>query len=105
MAYVRIAWDRALETGIAAIDNQHKQWIAATNALFEAHQRGKGVKEIARTMAFLVEYTLKHFNDEEESQEKYGYPHYLAHKQIHDIFKGEAQHLAAVLHRDGPTTR
>ena len=103
MDYVRIAWDRALETGIATIDNQHKQLIAAVNALFEAHQRGKGVKEVERTMAFLVEYTFKHFNDEEELQEKYGYPHFHAHKQIHDRFKDEAQHLAAVLHRDGPT--
>ena len=102
MDYVRFAWDRAFETRIATIDNQHKQWIAAVNALFETHQRGKGVKEIERTMAFLVEYTHKHFNDEEEIQEKYGYPHRFEHKQIHDRFKGEAQHLASVLHRDGP---
>ena len=103
MDYVRITWERALETGIAAIDNQHKQLIAAVNALFEAHQRGKGVKEVERTMTFLVEYTFQHFNDEEEIQEKYGYPHHFAHKQIHDKFKGEAQHLASVLHREGPT--
>jgi len=103
MDYVRFAWDRTLETGIPIIDNQHKRWIAAVNALFETHQRGKGIKEIERTMAFLVEYTLKHFDDEEEIQEKYGYPNHLEHKHIHNKFKGEAQHLAAVLHRDGPT--
>jgi len=103
MDYVRFAWDRTLETGIAPIDNQHKQWIAAVNALFGAHQRGKGVKEVERTMVFFVEYTLKHFNDEEKIQEKYGYTQHLEHKQTHDIFKGEAQQLAAVLHREGPT--
>ena len=103
MDYVRFAWDRALETGLSAVDNQHKQWIAAVNALFETHQRGKGVKEVERTMTFLVEYTRTHFDDEEEIQEEYGYQHRLEHKQIHNRFKDEAQHLAAVLHRDGPT--
>jgi len=103
MAYTRVSWDRALETGYTIVDNQHKQWIAAVNALFEAHQRSKGRKEVERTMAFLVEYTLKHFNDEEELQEKYGDPHSLAHKQNHAEFKNVAQDLAAVLHRDGPT--
>ena len=103
MTYTHIAWDRALETGTATIDNQHKQLISMVNALFEAHQRGKGSKEVERTMSFLVEYTIRHFNDEEELQEKYAYPHYLAHKQNHDRFNSITKHLAGVLHRDGPT--
>ena len=103
MANTRIAWDRALETGYSIVDNQHKQWLAAVNALSDAHQRGKGRKEVERTMTFLEEYTLKHFNDEEELQEKYGYPHYLAHQQNHAEFKDVAQYLSAALHRDGPT--
>ena len=103
MPYTRITWDRALETGCATVDNQHKQWIAAVNALFEAHQRSKGRKEVERTMAFLVAYTLKHFDDEEELQEKYGYPYCLAHKQNHAAFKAVAQDLSAALQRDGPT--
>ncbi|MDR0466620.1 MAG: hemerythrin family protein [Deltaproteobacteria bacterium] len=103
MAFTHIIWDRALETGHTIVDNQHKQWVAAVNALFEAHQRGKGVKEVERTMAFLVSYAHKHLDDEEELQEKYAYPGYPEHKKAHAAFRELAQHLAAVLHRDGPT--
>ena len=103
MAYVRIAWDRALETGYAVVDNQHKQWIASVNAFFEAYQRGKGSKEVERTLAFLVSYALKHLDDEEELQKKYSYPGHLEHKQVHAVFKELAHNLVATMRCNGPT--
>ena len=103
MAYTYTKWDPALATGHDIIDNQHKQLITAVNELFEAHRSGKGRKEVERTMDFLVAYTIKHFSDEEKLQIKSEYPHHLAHKQLHDGFKGEAEELAAALRRNGPT--
>jgi hemerythrin len=103
MTYTYTKWDPDLATGHNIIDTQHQQLIAAVNALFDAHREGKGPKAVEQTMDFLVAYTIKHFGDEEKIQEKAEYPHYRAHKLLHDGFKGEAQDLAAALRRDGPT--
>jgi len=103
MAYQYATWTPDLITGHNIIDNQHQQLIIAVNNLFEAHRNGKGPKEVDRTMDFLVAYTIKHFNDEQALQEKYGYPEYPAHRQIHEEFKKTARELADALHRNGPT--
>ena len=100
MAYV---WNPDLETGSVVIDNQHKQLIAAVNALFDAQQSGKGRQEVEKTMEFLVGYTVKHFADEEKLQEKHNYPEYLIHKQTHIDFKRVALELAKELSQNGPT--
>ena len=100
MAFV---WSPDLETGNAVIDNQHKQLIAALNALYDAYLNGKEHQEVARTMDFLVGYTIKHFADEEALQAKHKYPDYFAHKQAHGHFRDVAQELAKQLAQDGPT--
>ena len=96
-------WNPALETGNAAIDNQHKQLIGALNALFDAYRNGKERQEVERTMDFLTGYAIKHFADEEALQLKYCYPDYLVHRQLHSEFKGVVQELAQALSRNGPT--
>jgi len=101
MAYTE--WNPEWATGHELIDSQHKQLIAAVNSLFDAQRDGKGRMEVERTMTFLVDYTTKHFNDEQKLQEKYEYPLYPEHKQIHDNFKNTANELSNTLHRDGPT--
>ena len=103
MAYTYTKWDPDLATGHDIIDNQHQQLIAAVNSLFDAQRGGKGRKEVERTMDFLVEYTMKHFDDEEKLQERYDYPKYSEHKQIHAAFKDVALDLLRTLHRDGPS--
>ena len=97
------AWNPDLATGHAAIDNQHKQLIAAVNALFEAYKSGKERQEVERTMDFLVGYTMRHFADEEKLQQEFAYPDYLRHRSIHEEFKDEVKELIAMLHRDGLT--
>ena len=96
-------WTPDLETGHAVIDEQHQKLIAAVNALFDAQRNGKGREEVEQTMDFLVDYTVKHFDGEEKLQEKHGYPHFFAHKQLHVDFKGVAHGLADDLRRDGPS--
>ena len=100
MAY---AWTPDLATGNAVIDDQHKLLFSMVNALFDAYQGGKERQEVARTMEFLVEYTIKHFADEEELQEKYGYPDYPAHKHLHAEFKELVRRLATKMSQHGPT--
>ena len=97
------AWTPDLATGDTVIDNQHKLIFSAVNDLFEAYQSGKERQEVEKTMGFLREYAVSHFAEEEKLQEKYNYPDYLAHKQLHTEFKELIQRLAAKMSKDGPT--
>ena len=61
-------WDSILETGYKTVDNQHKQLVAALNALIDAGRSGKGDEAVMETMDFLIGYTIKHFSDEEKQR-------------------------------------
>jgi hemerythrin len=80
-------WDKSLETGNDLIDNQHKQLVTALNSLLKICREGKGKEELSTSLDFLNDYTIKHFFDEEQLQQKYGYPDYPNHKKLHDNFK------------------
>ena len=96
-------WDSLLETGNKQIDSQHKQLFVIFNDLVEACQAGTGKAELARTIKFLLAYTVKHFKDEEALQLQYGYEDYLRHRQIHKEFTSVAVDLANRLQEEGPT--
>ena len=100
MAY---QWDSSLETGHEKIDNQHKQLVAALNAIIDASAQGKGKDEILKTLDFLTGYTIMHFSTEEKFQVQYKYPDYLAHKRYHDEFKVTVAQLTERLVKEGPT--
>ncbi|MDR1287283.1 MAG: hemerythrin family protein [Treponema sp.] len=100
MAY---QWDSSLETGYDKVDNQHKQLVAALNAIIEASRNGKGSDEIFKTLDFLTGYTIMHFADEEKLQIKYDYPDYLIHKRYHDEFKVTVGELTRRLVKEGPS--
>ena len=95
------AWSQELATGNTIIDDQHKQLFVAASDLFTACQIGKERQEVERTMEFLLQYTIKHFADEEALQKKYDYPEYPAHKQSHIYFTGLVQDMFARLPQDG----
>ena len=98
MAYT---FDKSLETGNIAIDNQHKELIDAINNLLNACSQGKGRDEIKNTIKFLTDYTVKHFNDEEKLQKQYNYPDYAAHKKLHDDFKEEVSKIVDEFEENG----
>jgi hemerythrin len=100
MAY---QWDSSLETGYEKVDNQHKQLVAALNALIEASAAGKSQEEIFTTLDFLTAYTIKHFADEEKLQRDYDYPDYMVHKRYHDEFKVTVGEMAGRIRKEGPT--
>ncbi|MDR1159250.1 MAG: bacteriohemerythrin, partial [Syntrophomonadaceae bacterium] len=96
-------WTDDLATGNALIDAQHKQLITAVNNLMEACSSGKGRAALDGTLSFLIEYTGKHFADEEKLQQQYKYPDYPNHKKLHDAVKAVVADLAQKLRADGPT--
>lgn len=83
MAYME--WSRELEFGLPVIDTQHKRIVEMINELAHAMQTGND-KETQHVMEGLLNYTVTHFEFEEDLQEKAGYPFLKAHRRIHEIF-------------------
>lgn len=100
MAY---QFTKDLETGNRVIDMEHRQLIDAVNSLLEACAKGQGRTQLLNTARFLLDYTQKHFADEEAIQTKNHYPDYTRHKKIHDDFKKTAADLVKKIEDEGPT--
>lgn len=100
MAFV---WTDDLLTGNSTIDSQHKQLIKAIGDLMEACSGGKAGEQLDSTMKFLIDYTAKHFGDEERLQQQHSYPDYPNHKKLHAYFTATVGDLAKQLKADGPS--
>lgn len=86
-----VRWSDHYATGIAAIDDQHKTLFKAVNDLHEAFRTGAAKEQVARAVAFLVNYTVEHFRDEEAFMERYGYPGLDPHRAEHMLLLDEVK--------------
>jgi hemerythrin-like metal-binding protein len=94
-------WDDSFVSGVRLIDVRHKRLFEAVNRLIDACEQGKGKEELTKSLAFLADYTVKHFSEEEALQQKYGYTEYPAHRAIHEAFKKSVGEFAAELELQG----
>jgi hemerythrin len=101
MAY---EWDKDLETGYEVIDRQHKQLVETVNRLQAAKAAGKGADEIGEIIDFLLEYTDRHFREEEALQQAYQYPDYYVHLGYHEDFRRQVAKLVERVNAEGPTS-
>ena len=91
----RYEFTKALETGNALIDKEHKELIEAVNKLMDACSTGKGLDQVKQTAKFLNDYVDRHFAHEEQLQQKNSYPNYTAHKAFHDKYKATLKELTS----------
>ncbi|MBV7275467.1 hemerythrin family protein [Clostridiaceae bacterium UIB06] len=96
-----LKWDDQLATGVSDIDNQHKELFNRMNNLLITMREGNGKNEAIKTLNFLEEYVIKHFNEEEELQRKNNYPKYTVQHSEHEQFKNELQELRNVFETTG----
>ena len=82
-----IVWSETLSIGKMEIDAEHKQLIRIANSLLRAMQEGKNKNDIAKILHELREYTVFHFNNEEEYMRSIGYPDLNKHIDEHNILK------------------
>jgi hemerythrin len=57
---------------------------------------------VAQTIAFLGEYVVIHFRDEEKLMQKHNFPGYVNHKGLHDGFIKGFHELNDQLEKEGP---
>lgn len=87
-------WTPELELGLAAIDDQHRQLVAMTNALHDELSRAApGRDAVGRILEGLVDYTHNHFIVEEVLFQRHGYPETPAHQAEHNGFTAKATDL------------
>lgn len=83
-------WKKEFELGISSIDDQHKMLLEIGNRindlLINHEEDDDNYDEIFTVIEELKDYTVYHFNTEEELFIKYKYPEYDEHKKEHDDF-------------------
>ncbi len=81
-----IDWNPTYCLGLKEIDDQHKVLVDIINQLWAEVVNGeKGVRVLA-TIAELEQYTVTHFQAEENFMRTNAYSDFSAHKQRHDAF-------------------
>jgi hemerythrin len=98
-----IGWSHELATGVAAIDNQHKEIFKRVDSLAAACSDGRGKDEVLRLLLFLEEYVKEHFAAEERLQMRHAYPEYVDHKSQHTRFMADVARLTAEFRAEGAT--
>jgi hemerythrin-like metal-binding protein len=96
MAYFE--WDPSLETGMNAIDEQHRTLFALANRLQEAVESCPDCDDhelVTDTVYRLTDYVMQHFNDEEAFMRSIGYPRLGAHAMLHELLTAETLRVAA----------
>ncbi len=67
-------WSEELSVGVTVIDEEHRSLIILISRFQDAVSAGKGEEETARVFDKLLDYTMVHFNHEEQIMKKHDYP-------------------------------
>ncbi len=81
-------WKEKYKIGVSLIDAQHEELFRRVTDFVETLRSpvewtGK-VGKVNETLAFMKDYVVTHFRDEEAYQRKIGYPGLEAHTKIHN---------------------
>lgn len=91
-------WKEKYKIGVPLIDSQHEELFRRVTDFVEtvrgAGEWEKKIDKVNSTLAFMKEYVVSHFHDEEAYQQKIGYPAYSAHKKIHTDMVGYVADVA-----------
>ena len=102
--FMYLTWDCSLDIGIDSIDNQHKELFNYLDQLLASIEEGKSNDEVIKTLDFLEEYVVKHFNEEEEIQNKTNYPLLDIQRAQHEDFKRDLKEFRRVFETHGAST-
>lgn len=101
---MKMTFDKSLETGNNLIDQQHQELIDRVNKLVESCEKGTEKRTAIQTLNFLLDYTVFHFEEEEQLQSNAGYPNLEYHKGQHQTFVQSVHELLEMLEEEeGPT--
>ncbi len=76
-------WYDNYNIGVEEIDTQHQKLAATIRKLQKSLANGRFSPGAGETLKFLVEYTRKHFSDEEALMAEINYEELEAHQELH----------------------
>lgn len=80
-------WDPLMDTGIAEVDEDHRELVRRINELGQAMKQGEGRSKVAELLVFLRQYAEGHFAMEEKLMADAGYPGLEEHRARHRQFR------------------
>lgn len=80
---VLFAWNHRFATGIDPVDGPHKALFMAINDLHEAFASNRAIAQTARTLDFLMEYTVNQFQREEHHMQQHRFDGLPGHRCDH----------------------
>lgn len=84
-------WKENYSVNNTILDSHHQKLLTLFNNLYTNLQACQDISQksplVEKALAELIEYSLYHFEAEEEFMLKYEYPDYVSHKQKHEQFK------------------
>lgn len=90
-----LVWTHTYNIGNELVDNQHKKLMHLINTLYDIQSGQKEDSQVQKVFQELVDYTVYHFQSEEELFQKHNYPEYQHHKQIHEQLVQEVAQYAS----------
>lgn len=98
-------WKEKYRLGVEHIDEQHEELFRRVSEFVLALRKEGSWEEklpkVKETMAFMQEYVITHFADEEAYQKEMHYPGYEEHRRIHEEFKTEIHEFARRFAEEG----
>lgn len=82
----KLFWDKKYETGIDVIDFQHRILLERTNDLIELVNKNETQDNMFPILIFLEDYTLYHFDTEEQFFDSFDYINKEKHLEEHREF-------------------
>lgn len=98
-----ITWDPGLETGIPALDAQHRELYERIDRLLDSGSARTVRSDVGAFLEFLDGYVREHFRVEEELMASAQYPAAAEHHAEHALFARELQSLVEEYARTGGT--
>ncbi|MBI5902833.1 MAG: hemerythrin family protein [Deltaproteobacteria bacterium] len=92
-----IEWSEKFESGLDWQDRQHRELLKRINAFLDAMDHGPRAEEPARLLNFLWEYSVIHFDAEEQGMKKYKFPGAGVHIREHADFMEDISRLKSDL--------
>lgn len=91
-----IQWRDSYNTGVEQFDLEHHKIVELIDVLFTCVRDEKGSDEINEAIAEVVQYTVYHFDNEEQAMEQAGYPELESHKVEHKKLREQVLAFQAI---------
>lgn len=99
-----LKWRPEMSTGLAWQDEQHKEILKRIDELLEAMSSNHGASVVKDLFDFLEEYSINHFNSEEEYMRQHECSTCDLHVNCHKAFIANLTTLKEMYSRQGPST-